>query len=73
MKKNVSVLADNGQTILPCDVEVILDMANDKFINKHKNLEHRYSDEEVCDCFDISMAELERIRFTQSYEFNFGK
>jgi len=65
-----TVLADNGQQIiLGCDVDCILSMSNDYFVNEHNNLEYRYTDNEVCDHFNISHTELERCKFTQSYEF----
>ena len=61
-----NVLADNGQQIfLSEDVEEILCMANDRFINEHRSLEYRYTDQEVCDHWDISHEELERMKRTQ--------
>ena len=62
-----SILADNGQQIfLAEDVEMILSMANDRFINEHRSLEYRYTDQEVCEHYDISQGELERMKRTQS-------
>ena len=60
-----NVIADNGQLYLACDVELILNMANDRFINEHRSLEYRYTDQEVCDHWDISYEELERMKRSQ--------
>ena len=59
-----NVIADSGQLFLECDVELILNMANDRFINEHNSLEYRYTDQEVCDHWDITPAELERMKNT---------
>jgi len=58
-----TVIADNGvQHFLEQDIELICIMAGDQFVNEHNNLEYRYTDNEVCDHYDISNAELERIK-----------
>jgi len=61
------ILSDSGQIILAEDVELITNMAYDRFINKHDNLEYRYTDQEVCDNFDISIAELDRCKRAFSF------
>ncbi|MFH1831502.1 MAG: hypothetical protein ABH827_01735 [bacterium] len=67
-----TILSDSGQTILAEDVQLILNMSNDRFINEHNNLEYRYSDQDVADHYDISLAELDRCKHTLSYEANFN-
>lgn len=60
-----TVLADNGiQSFMGCDVEEIAMMSVDRFINENGNVEYRYDRWEICDNFDISIEELERIKST---------
>lgn len=57
------VIADNGvQFFQSCDVEDIGRMASDSFVNENKSLERRYTDSEVCDFYNISQSELNRIK-----------
>lgn len=65
-----AILSDSGQEILSEDVDRILSMAYDSFINEHNSKEYRYTDQEVCDYFDISQAELDKAKYTLSYEYN---
>lgn len=68
--KNATVLADNGiQVFLACDIELILSMVYD-YDYSDGTRKHRYSDIEVCEHWDISMGELERMKHLLSAEYN---
>jgi hypothetical protein len=66
---NTTVQADNGvQIFLACDIELILNMAFD-YTYENNTRARRYSDNEVCEHWDISREELERMKYTLSYEY----
>jgi len=67
--QNITVLADNGQQVfLACDIELILNNAFD-YTYESGSRQNRYSDQEVCDMWDISQSELDRMKYTLSFEF----
>lgn len=68
--KNAKVIADNGQQVfLACDIEPILDMAYD-YTYENGLRERRYMDYEICDYYNISRAELDRMKYLLSYDYN---
>jgi len=68
--KNASVLSDNGEKVfLVPEIEEILTMAYD-YDYSNNSRKNRYCDEEVCDCFDISVNELNQMKYLLSYEYN---
>ena len=68
--ENATVLADNGEQIfLACDIELILNMAYD-YDYSSGSRRNRYTDKEVCENFDISLDELNRMKYLLSYEHN---
>ena len=57
-----TILADNGvQVFANCDIELILNMAFD-YEYTSGSRRNRYSDQEVCEHFDISLSELNRMK-----------
>lgn len=61
-------MADNGVQFYTNDfIEDVLTMAYDYDYSSGSRV-RRYSDEEVCDNFDISLSELNRMRYLLSYE-----
>lgn len=63
------VIADNGQIFFENDVERILSDVN-SYDYSTGSKARRYMDQEICDNWNISMAELGRIKYTQSWEAN---
>jgi len=49
------------------DIESILYMSNESVINE-QGLEYKYTDEQVCKYFDISLDELKKIKYTHNYD-----
>lgn len=73
MNENATVLADDGKTVFEIDkIEEILAMAYD-YDYSSGDRRHRFTEEEVCDNFDISLAELSRMKFLLSAEYNFDE
>lgn len=71
--KNAIILADNGiQVFLACDIEEILSMYYD-YDYSTGSRRHRYSEQEVCEHWDISLDELNRMKHLLSYEYNTNK
>ena len=71
--ENATIISDSGKQIfLACDIEVILDMAYD-YTYENGLRERRYQDYEVCEYFNISRAELDRMRYLLSYDYNHDK
>lgn len=67
--QNITVLADNGiQIFLASDIERILNMAYDYDYSSGSRV-NRYTDQEVCEHWDISINELNRMKHTLSYDF----
>lgn len=65
---NQTILADNGvQVFENSDIEKILSMYFD-YEYSNGSRKHRYTAEEVCDHFDISQNELDRMIHLLSYE-----
>jgi hypothetical protein len=65
----ITVLADNGQQVfVAADIELILNTAFDYDYSTGSRL-NRYTDKEVCEMWNISMDELNRMKYTLSYEF----
>jgi len=64
--KYVPVIADNRQQFFYDEsISDIGRTAFDSFINENRSKEFRYTDGEVCEMYDISLEELNRIK--QSY------
>lgn len=67
------VPADNDQIFLAEDVEQILNDYYSTFINENGFQERRYSEEEILENYSISRAELERMKYRLSYDYNHKK
>jgi len=66
---NITVMADNGvQVFVSCDIEAVLSMAYD-YDYSSGSRRRRYTDKDVCEYFDISLSELDRMKYTLSYDF----
>lgn len=66
----ITILKDNGIGIYTNDfIEKVLD---DSY-SKDENQQFLYNDEEICDIYDISQSELDRMRHTLSYEYCHNK
>ncbi len=67
--EHITVVADNGtQIFLANDIEKILSMTFD-YSYENNTRKNRYSNNEVCDHFDISQSELDRMKYTLTYDF----
>ena len=63
------VMADNGQIFLENNVERILNDVNNYDYSTGNKI-RRYTDQEICDNWNISNAELRKIKYTQLWEAN---
>jgi len=62
-------MADNGvQVFVSSDIEEVLSMAYD-YDYSSGSRRRRYTDKDVCEYFDISLSELDRMKYTLSYDF----
>jgi len=67
--EKITVLADNGvQYFMNCDIERILHMAYD-YDYSNGSRTNRYTDNEVCEHFGISIEELNRMKHTLSFDY----
>jgi hypothetical protein len=67
--ENITVLADNGvQIFIASDIEAVLSMAYDCDYYSGRRC-YRYTESEVCEYFGISLSELDRMKYTLSYDF----
>lgn len=71
---DTTVIADNGQQVfLACDINRILSDVYDKEVVTSegiKTTQYRYTDVEICENYEISKTELNRMKHLLSYEYN---
>jgi hypothetical protein len=71
---NATVVADNGQQVfLACDINRILSDVYDKEVVTSEGIkitQSRYTDVEICENYEISKTELNRMKHLLSYEYN---